>query len=84
MLFSVQLTNVKPPFGVAVTVCDVPVAKIPAPDTVPSALGAALSVILYVNVTDVPLDKIRLFANAKDAKTARSVAKKMTFTSRPP
>jgi hypothetical protein len=45
--FWVQWTKLWPPLGVAVTVCDVPATNVPPPPIVPSALGEALTVIVY-------------------------------------
>jgi hypothetical protein len=43
----VQWTKLWPLLGVAVTVCEVPPANVPPPLTVPSALGEALTLIVY-------------------------------------
>jgi hypothetical protein len=44
---AVQLTKLKPLLGVAVTVSELPAANVPPPLTVPSALGEALTAIVY-------------------------------------
>jgi hypothetical protein len=44
---SVQWTKLRLPMGMAVTVCELPPANVPPPLTVPSALGEALTVIVY-------------------------------------
>ena len=43
----VQWTKLWVPLGVAVTVCELPPTKVPPPLTVPSALGEALTAMVY-------------------------------------
>ena len=59
--FSVQVEKLKPLFADAVTVRELPAAKVPLPLTLPPVLGDALTMIVWFTVFCVKLaTKLRL------------------------